>query len=143
MNMKKILLALGIGAGVGAACYFAKKKLDEMYYDMCAAPPYVPSPAGPAKRPAATAEKKPTPDAPAAEPVAEEEGAEPSAADGENLKERPAADAQETPAPEPAFCPKQRILAFAVLGLSCKDLPRCPQRFALPFMPSGTLTDPT
>ena len=102
MNMKKILLALGIGAGVGAACYFAKKKLDEMYYDMCAAPPYVPSPAGPAKRPAATAEKKPTPDAPAAEPVAEEEGAEPSAADGENLKERPAADAQETPAPEPA-----------------------------------------
>lgn len=93
MNMKKILLALGIGAGVGAACYFAKKKLDEMYYDMCAAPPYVPSPAGPAKRPAATAEKKPTPDAPA--------------------------------------------------GLSCKDLPRCPQRFALPFMPSGTLTDPT
>ena len=45
MNMKKILLALGIGAGVGAACYFAKKKLDEMYYDMCAAPPYVPSPA--------------------------------------------------------------------------------------------------
>lgn len=65
MNMKKILLALGIGAGVGAACYFAKKKLDEMYYDMCAAPPYVPSPAGPAKRPAATAEKKPTPDAPA------------------------------------------------------------------------------
>lgn len=99
MNMKKILLALGIGAGVGAACYFAKKKLDEMYYDMCAAPPYVPSPAGPAKRPAATAEKKPTPDAPAAEPVAEEEGAEPSAADGENLKERPAADAQETPAP--------------------------------------------
>lgn len=61
MNMKKILLALGIGAGVGAACYFAKKKLDEMYYDMCAAPPYVPSPAGPAKRPAATAEKKPTP----------------------------------------------------------------------------------
>ena len=69
---------------------------------MCAAPPYVPSPAGPAKRPAATAEKKPTPDAPAAEPVAEEEGAEPSAADGENLKERPAADAQETPAPEPA-----------------------------------------
>ena len=37
MNMKKILLALGIGAGVGAACYFAKKKLDEMYYDMCAA----------------------------------------------------------------------------------------------------------
>lgn len=100
MNMKKILLALGIGAGVGAACYFAKKKLDEMYYDMCAAPPYVPSPAGPAKRPAATAEKKPTPDAPAAEPVAEEEGAEPSAADGENLKERPAADAQETPAPE-------------------------------------------
>lgn len=48
MNMKKILLALGIGAGVGAACYFAKKKLDEMYYDMCAAPPYVPSPAGPA-----------------------------------------------------------------------------------------------
>lgn len=61
MNMKKILLALGIGAGVGAACYFAKK----------------------------------------------------------------------------------RILAFAVLGLSCKDLPRCPQRFALPFMPSGTLTDPT
>lgn len=58
MNMKKILLALGIGAGVGAACYFAKKKLDEMYYDMCAAPPYVPSPAGPAKRPAATAEKK-------------------------------------------------------------------------------------
>ena len=111
MNMKKILLALGIGAGVGAACYFAKKKLDEMYYDMCAAPPYVPSPAGPAKRPAATAEKKPTPDAPAAEPVAEEEGAEPSAADGENL--------------------------------TCKDLPRCPQRFALPFMPSGTLTDPT
>lgn len=102
MNMKKILLALGIGAGVGAACYFAKKKLDEMYYDMCAAPPYVPSPAGPAKRPAATAEKKPTPDAPAAEPVAEEEGAEPSAADGENLKERPAADAQETPAPGPA-----------------------------------------
>lgn len=102
MNMKKNLLALGIGAGVGAACYFAKKKLDEMYYDMCAAPPYVPSPAGPAKRPAATAEKKPTPDAPAAEPVAEEEGAEPSAADGENLKERPAADAQETPAPEPA-----------------------------------------
>ncbi len=72
MNMKKILLALGIGAGVGAACYFAKKKLDEMYYDMCAAPPYVPSPAGPAKRPAATAEKKPTPDAPAAEPVAEQ-----------------------------------------------------------------------
>lgn len=59
MNMKKILLALGIGAGVGAACYFAKKKLDEMYYDMCAAPPYVPSPAGPAKRPAATAEKNP------------------------------------------------------------------------------------
>lgn len=139
MNMKKILLALGIGAGVGAACYFAKKKLDEMYYDMCAAPPYVPSPAGPAKRPAATAEKKPTPDAPAAEPVAEEEGAEPSAADGENLKERPAADAQGWR----FFCPKQRILAFAVLGLSCKDLPRCPQRFALPFMPSGTLTDPT
>lgn len=82
MNMKKILLALGIGAGVGAACYFAKKKLDEMYYDMCAAPPYVPSPAGPAKRPAATAEKKPTPDAPAAEPVAEEEGAEPAPAAG-------------------------------------------------------------
>ena len=75
MNMKKILLALGIGAGVGAACYFAKKKLDEMYYDMCAAPPYVPSPAGPAKRPAATAEKKPTPDAPAAEPESEGEGA--------------------------------------------------------------------
>lgn len=159
MNMKKILLALGIGAGVGAACYFAKKKLDEMYYDMCAAPPYVPSPAGPAKRPAATAEKKPTPDAPAAEPVAEEEGAEPSAADGENLKERPAADAQETPAPEPApaagpesegegaptgdgergDAPKEK----SPKSLSCKDLPRCPQRFALPFMPSGTLTDPT
>lgn len=32
MNMKKILLALGIGAGVGAACYFAKKKLDEIQY---------------------------------------------------------------------------------------------------------------
>ena len=88
MNMKKILLALGIGAGVGAACYFAKKKLDEMYYDMCAAPPYVPSPAGPAKRPAATAEKKPTPDAPAAEPCL--------------LYTSDAADAQETPAPEPA-----------------------------------------
>lgn len=56
MNMKKILLALGIGAGVGAAYYFAKKKLDEMqeenemYYDMYAAHPYTPGPAGPAKR---------------------------------------------------------------------------------------------
>lgn len=100
MNMKKILLALGIGAGVGATCYFAKKKLDEMYYDMYAAPPYVPSSSGPAKRSAKTAEKPPTPDAPAAEPVAEEEGAEPPAVDGENLKERPATDPQETPAPE-------------------------------------------
>ena len=65
MNMKKILLALGIGAGVGAAYYFAKKKLDEMqeenemYYDMYAAHPYTPGPAGPAKRSAAAAAETP------------------------------------------------------------------------------------
>ena len=79
MNMKKILLALGIGAGVGAAYYFAKKKLDEMqeenemYYDMYAAHPYTPGPAGPAKRSAAAAAETPA----SAELTAEEEDTEP------------------------------------------------------------------
>ena len=108
MNMKRILLVLGIGAGVGATCYFAKKKLDElqeedkMYYDMYAAPPYVPGPAGSAKQSAATAAKSPVP----TEPVAEEEGTEPPAADNENMKDAPSDDPQEPRAPEPAAGPE-------------------------------------
>ena len=99
---------LGIGAGVGATCYFAKKKLDElqeedkMYYDMYAAPPYVPGPAGSAKQSAATAAKSPVP----TEPVAEEEGTEPPAADNENMKDAPSDDPQEPRAPEPAAGPE-------------------------------------
>ena len=108
MNMKKILLALGIGAGVGAAYYFAKKKLDEMqeenemYYDMYAAHPYTPGPAGPAKRPAAAAAEPPA----SAELTAEEEDTEPPSVAGKDLKEEPAAGPQETPAPEPATVPE-------------------------------------
>lgn len=108
MNMKKILLALGIGGGVGAACYFAKKKLDEMqeehemYYDMYAAHPYTPGPAGPAKRSAAAAAETPA----SAELAAEEGDTELPSVAGKDLKEEPAAGPQETPAPEPATGPE-------------------------------------